>query len=58
VLAAHLETEVKAALRTAGAAAPTVRVQLVDTIPAGAAGTRPLVVARRPDSPGSGPAPS
>jgi phenylacetate-CoA ligase len=55
---ARLETEVTAALRAAGAAAPPVRVQLVEIIPAGAAGKRPLVVARRPDSPGSGPTPS
>ena len=37
----------RAALRAAGAAVPgvRVRVRVVDTIPAGAAGKRPLVVA-------------
>lgn len=54
---AHLEADVTAALRIAGAEAPAVRVQLVDSIPAGAAGKRPLVVARRPDPAGTGPAP-
>ena len=55
---AHLEADVTAALRIAGAEAPSVRVQLVHIIPAGAAGKRPLVVARRPDPAGTGPAPS
>ncbi len=39
------ETAVQTALTAAGAHPPTVRVRVVDTIPAGAAGKRPLVVA-------------
>jgi phenylacetate-CoA ligase len=39
--------EVTAALAADGAA-PAVRMQVVDAIPAGAAGKRPLVVAQRP----------
>jgi hypothetical protein len=35
------------ALADAGAAPPPVRVEVVDSIPAGAAGKRPLIVARR-----------
>jgi hypothetical protein len=50
-----LEQRVTAALHVAGAAAPRVRVPVVDTIPAGAAGKRPLVVSRRPDRPRTGP---
>lgn len=50
-----LEQRVTAALHVAGAAAPRVRVRVVDTIPAGAAGKRPLVVSRRPDRPRTGP---
>jgi phenylacetate-coenzyme A ligase PaaK-like adenylate-forming protein len=41
------ERAVRTALTTAGAAPPVVRVSLVDAIPAGAAGKRPLVVALR-----------
>ena len=46
---AATERAVQAALATTGAAA-TVRVSTVDVIPAGAAGKRPLVVARRPQT--------
>jgi len=35
----------QAALTAVGASAPAVRVSVVETIPAGAAGKRPLVVA-------------
>jgi phenylacetate-CoA ligase len=52
---ARLQADVTAALAGAGAAA-AVRVQVVDAIPAGAAGKRPLVVARRIG--GNGRAPS
>ena len=52
---ARLKADVTGALATAGAAAP-VRVRVVDAIPAGAAGKRPLVVARlRTDGSGLGP---
>ena len=44
--AARLQADVSGALTAAGAITP-VRVRPVDTIPAGAAGKRPLVVARR-----------
>jgi phenylacetate-coenzyme A ligase PaaK-like adenylate-forming protein len=39
------ERAVQAALTTAGAQPPAVRVSIVDAIPAGAAGKRPLVIA-------------
>lgn len=39
------ERDVRAALTEAGAVPPPVRVQVVDAIPAGASGKRPLVVA-------------
>src|SRR6266536_1205424 len=42
---ATTERAVRAALTTAGALAPAVRVSVVEAIPAGAAGKRPLVVA-------------
>jgi putative adenylate-forming enzyme len=44
---AGVQDQVTAALRHAGAAVLAVRVRSVDAIPAGAAGKRPLVVARR-----------
>ena len=44
---AAAERAVRAALTAAGALAPPVHVSVVDTIPAGAAGKRPLVVAAR-----------
>src|SRR6266498_866916 len=42
---ATTERAVRAALTTAGALAPAVRVSVLEAIPAGAAGKRPLVVA-------------
>lgn len=42
---ARLQADVVSALAAAGAA-PVVRIRVVDAIPAGAAGKRPLVVAR------------
>jgi len=42
---ATTQRAVRAALTTAGALAPAVRVSVVEAIPAGAAGKRPLVVA-------------
>ena len=50
---ARLQPEVSATLATVGAA-PAIRVEFVDTIPAGAAGKRPLVIARH-RAPGEGP---
>jgi phenylacetate-CoA ligase len=46
---AGVQNRVTAALWHAGAAGPAVRVEVVDAIPAGAAGKRPLVVARHRD---------
>ena len=40
------ERDVRSALAAAGASPPPVRALAVDAIPAGAAGKRPLVVAR------------
>jgi hypothetical protein len=51
-----LQHDVTAALRAAGATVPGVRVRVVDTIPAGAAGKRPLVVAWHAYRAGTGPA--
>lgn len=51
-----IEEGVRTAVRRAGAVAPPVRVRVVDAIPAGAAGKRPLVVARRGDRSGTFPA--
>jgi len=42
--------EVRAALISAGVQPPAITIRQVDTIPAGAAGKRPLVVAHRPGS--------
>ncbi|MGY1738193.1 phenylacetate--CoA ligase family protein [Geodermatophilus sp. SYSU D00684] len=42
----RLQADVVGAVAAAGATATAVRVQVVDTIPVGAAGKRPLVVAR------------
>lgn len=53
---AATERAVHAALATANVAPPPVRVSIVDTIPAGAAGKRPLIVAQR--GPQDRPAPS
>jgi len=50
---AHLERDVTTALRHAGVTPLPVRLQLVDVIPAGAAGKRPLVVARHPHRTGA-----
>jgi hypothetical protein len=47
---------VNSALRAAGASVPGMRVRLVDTIPAGAAGKWPLVVAWHAYRAGTGPA--
>ena len=52
----RLQHDVTAALRAAGASVPGVRVRVVDTIPAGAAGKRPLVVAWHAYRAGTGPA--
>ena len=38
---------VRAALTTAGVRSPAITIRQVDTIPAGAAGKRPLVVAQK-----------
>lgn len=51
---ARVTVEVSAALRAAGAADADVRVQLVDTIPSGAAGKRPFVVGPCADPAGGG----
>jgi phenylacetate-coenzyme A ligase PaaK-like adenylate-forming protein len=53
-----VQAQVTAALRHAGAVGPAVRVQTIDAVPAGAAGKRPLVVARRAPRVDTGPTPS
>ena len=55
--ATGLQAQVTAALRHAGTAVLAVRVRTVDAIPAGAAGKRPLVVARHAPQAGTGSTP-
>jgi putative adenylate-forming enzyme len=52
---AAIEDSLRTALRRAGAAVPSVAVRVVDAIPAGRGGKRPLVVARRSDSQATAP---
>jgi phenylacetate-CoA ligase len=52
-LQADVTADVSAALAAAGAA-PAVRARVVEAIPAGPAGKRPLVVAHRPSASGAG----
>ena len=52
---AAMAARVRTALGRAGAVVPPVGVRVVDAVPPGPGGKRPLVVARRPAPPGSAP---